>query len=433
MKQLLFCDHNLTLKKVVITDATVNAFDCVSPQKTTLEIKLTTEVENSDIVIIKDQNTNATEYVGIIDTVKNDKTTVILVYPFINIFDNECVLTQLDGDVFTWIEKSINDNFVDTGDELNDFPIVVRNYLNADVTYKQIIESNNMLDNTNDIFLNTGIYVEFNIGYTGGKPTTIYADVRNANEQVVYKIRYDNPIIVDGKVTIESSHTGSYNKAIVQVIEEVDGEKTVLDTEYVYLRDDNKLTSNPQDDKRIKQVKPKLIEYTPEEDLTTAEMGEAIVLLAQKALCGDSFDHSIEFISVRNEFYDWKINRRCDFIAEDRMYETYVTKVEYLSDKHVKVVLGAYRYSLTDRFKELRKGDETVNELKGIDVSNAFGGEMYWFTQENGNLVLNYKTDAKDYSLDENGNLCLEYDTSEQEEPLLSIDGKGDLNYNLRN
>ena len=152
MKQLLFCDHSLTLKKIVLTNATVNNFDCVSPQKTTLEIPLSMEIENSDLVIIKDQNTMQSEYIGIIDTVQNDKTTVLLVYPFINIFDNECMLSQLDGDVFTWIEKSINDNFVDTGDELNDFPIVVRNYLTTDVDYKQIIESNNMLDNTNDIF-----------------------------------------------------------------------------------------------------------------------------------------------------------------------------------------------------------------------------------------------------------------------------------------
>ena len=354
-------------------------------------------------------------------------------YPFVNIFDNDCVLTQLDGDVFTWIEKSINDNFVDTGDMLNDFPIVVRNYLQDDVTYKQIIESNNMLDNTNDIFLNTGIYIEFSIGYEYGKPAIIYADVRNANEQPVFNLRYDNPIIVDGKVTIESSHTGSYNKAIIQIVDSEDDDKVVLGTEYIYLREDNKLTSNPEDIERIKQVKPKVIEYVPNDKLTTAEMGEAIILLAQKALCGDSFDHSIEFISIRNEYFDWKINRRCDFRARDRLYETFVTKVEYLSDKHARVVLGAYRYSLTDRFKELRKGETEANSIKGIDVSNAFGGEMYWFTQEDGNLVLNYTSNALEYSIDDNGNLCLLYDDELQDEPLLSIDDKGDLNYNLRN
>lgn len=52
MKQLLFCSHSLVLKKVVISDTTVNNFDCVTPQKTTLEIPLTTEIENSDLVII---------------------------------------------------------------------------------------------------------------------------------------------------------------------------------------------------------------------------------------------------------------------------------------------------------------------------------------------------------------------------------------------
>lgn len=427
MKQLIFCNHNLVPKHFAISDVRIQTIDCVTPQKTTIEIKLTDEIENSDVVIIKDQKTKVTEYIGIIDTVKNEETTIILMYPIVNIFDNECVLEQLDGDVFTWIKKSIEDNFVDTGDELNDFPIVVRNYLTNDIDYKQIIESNNLLDNYNDLFLNTGVYIKWSMGYTNGLPSTIYADVYNANEEGVIKIRYDNPMIVDGKVEIENSHTGSFNKAIIQV---VDNDEEVLDTEYIYLRDDNQLTSNPLDDARIKQVKPKIIKYKPDTD-DVQEQGEAIILLAQKALCGDSFDHSIEFTVVKGAGYDWEVNKRCNFVARDRTYFTYVTKIEYLSDKHLTIYLGAYRYSLTDRFKALRKGDDIADDIKGIDVSNAFGSEMYWFTQENGNLVLNYKTDAKDFSIDEDGNLCLLYNDEVNEEPELSIDDKGDLNYNL--
>lgn len=431
MKQLLFCDHKLNIKSVVFTDATVNVYDCIAPQKTTIQIKLNYDVENSDIIVIRDFDTLKVEYIGVIDTITNTTLTEIAMFPFVNIFDNECILSVLDGDVFTWIKESIEKNFVNTGDELNDYPIIVRNMLNTDVEYKQIIDSKNLFDNLSNIFLNTGIYVQFSLSYDDlGLLENIYADVYNSNEQAVIKFRYDNPMIVNKEISIENSHADSYNKAIIIV----DGN---TEKPYnIYLRDDNALTSNPTDSARIKQVKPKIIEYDSTQDsLTTDEMAEAIVVLAQKELCGDSFDHSIEFTVVRNNSIDWKYFKRCDFVGKDRIYYTYVTRVEYLSDKHAKITLGAYRYTFTEKFKSLKKKVGVIQKtgLAGVSVSEKLGADVYWFSQDaSGNLILNYPDDATppDYQIDADGNLILTYDETKGT-PIFVIDTKGDLVYTI--
>ena len=433
MKQFIFCTHDLKLKTAVLTSETVRHFDCVAPQKTTINIPLNYSIDNNDIVIIRDQNSKKTEYIGIIDTVAHDEVTTILLYPFEGIFDNECLLEDLDGSVYSWIVSSISENFLNTGDDLNDYPFVFENHLTNAVTYKRIVESNNLLDNLNDIFLNTGVYIRFEIGYdANGYPQNIIVGVFNANEEDALNIRFDNPIIVDSNVLIERSTAGNPNKAIIRIFS---SEDIVTDTVKLYLKENNTLTTNPEDSERIKQVKPKVIDYKPSADeVTPNEQGEAIILLAEKALCGNAFDHSIEFKVVLNESYDWRINKRCDFTAEDRVYSTFVTSVEYSGDRHAKIKLGAYRYTLTDRFKFLKKREVSADSIQGVAVSDLFGKSMFWFTQdENGHLILNYPETiaAPSFEIDENGHLIFSFEGSELYAGKYVIDTKGKLIYNL--
>ena len=434
MKQFIFCAHSLELKTIVMTDATVRHFDCVSPQKTTLEIPLHYEIENNDIVVIRDQASLETEYIGIIDTVAHDKTTTILTYPFENVFDNDCLLTELDGSVYDWIVDNISRNFINTGDALNDYPITFESRMLNDISYMRIIESENLLDNLTDIFLNTGVYLRFGMVYNlQGVPVSIKVSVCNANEEDTIFMRFDNPIIVNNDVLIESSHTGNPNKAIIRIMNDND---QVLDTVKLYLKENNTLTTNPEDAERIKQVKPKIIDYTPSEDeITAKEQGEAIILLAEKALCGNAFDHSIEFTVVTNESYDWRPNKRCDFVAEDRIYYTYVTSVEYLSDRHAKIQLGAYRYTLTDRFKSFRKKEVDATSIKGLPVTDLLGKSLFWFGQDDrGHLILHYPSTISQpsFSIDGSGHLIFSYEGAEGKyDGKYMIDSQGKLVYNL--
>ena len=77
------------------------------------------------------------------------------------------------------------------------------------------------------------------------------------------------------------------------------------------------------------------------------------------------------------------------------------------------------------------------NTFNGIAVSTAFGSTTYWFTQENGNLYLNYpegvtppKVDGRyQFSVDSAGNLWYEYDDEVQSEPDLEMEEDGQLVY----
>ena len=195
-----------------------------------------------------------------------------------------------------------------------------------------------------------------------------------------------------------------------------------------YLRQDNKVTTNPEDSQRIKKVKNKNVDYTAETD-DPDEIAEGLALLAQKTLCGDAFAYSIEFNVLRNAIADWKFRQRCNFMAEDRLYESYITSIQYLNDKEARVTLGAYRYTLTDKFKELRKNKKAIGDtFNGIAVSNRLGSTAFWFTQEDGNLYLNYPdgTTPPTFYI-EDGNLYVEYTTATA--PDYEVESDGELVY----
>ena len=318
-----------------------------------------------------------------------------------------------------WIKRQIEKNFVDTDDIYSKFNITVRDQTTEPIYYKEVDETSNLLDALNNIYLNTGLYVDFSLGITSGQITTIYCDIYNANEQTVKKIRYDNPQIV-GEVEYKFSQYGNYSKATI----------SIPDTDRVfmfYLRQDNKITTNPQDELRIKKIKNRNVELTAEYG-TEDELAEALVLLAQKTLCGDAFAYSIEFKIMRRAISDWKFRQRCDFYAKDRLYQSYITNIEYINDKEAKVTLGAYRYTLTDKFKALARDKREIGDtFNGIAISDALGTTTFWFTQEDGNLYLNYpdgETQPNFYI--EDGDLYAEYDNSE---PDYDVEDDGELVY----
>lgn len=426
MKQFIILDHFLNKRDVVETDVVPKVFDCIVPQKTTITFDLGINVEENDVVIIRDIETRKEEYLGIIDTKEKGKTVKLAMLPFISICDNDLNVETLDGTISVqlWIENQLKNNFVNTDDIYSKFNIVVRNNTNKSVIYKAVDDSQNLLDVLNEIYLNTGIYVDFSIGYEDGKVNKIFADIYNANEQPVKKIRYDNPQIID-EVSYKFSQYGNYSKASIYVEK---SDKTF----YLYLREDNTITTNPQDKHRIKKVKNKNVKLTAEFN-TEQELAEQIVLLGQKTLLGDAFAYSIEFNVLRRAISDWEFRQRCDFKAEDRLFQSYITNITYLNDKEAKVTLGAYRYTLTDKFKALIRPKEEIGaSMDGINVSTALGDTTYWFTQnENGELILNYPDGEEQPNFSVvNGNLIYTYNESERETPDFLVDNEGDLIYN---
>lgn len=428
MKQFIVLDHFLNKKDVVETDVVPKVFDCIVPQKTTLQFTTDINISEEDICIIRDSETLQIEYLGIIDTIERDKLTTVAILPFIAICDNELNVETLIAEsggatVQEWIEDQITNNFIDTDDVYNKYNIIVRDKTTNAVYYKAVDDTDNLLDVLNEIYLNTGLYVDFNIALnvlvSGVKQNVIYCDIYNANEQQVKKIRFDNPQIID-KIDYKFSQYGNYSKATIEL-----GDTGKLYD--FYLRQDNKLTTSPVDELRIKKVKSKNVKMTATYE-SEDELAEALVLLAQKTLCGDAFAYSIEFNVLRSAISDWKFRQRCDFFAPDRLYQSYITNITYINDKEAKITLGAYRYTLTDKFKALMKQPKEIGDsFDGIEISTGLGTTPFWFTQEDGNLYLNYPDgeEQPNFSL-ENGELIYEY---ENDEPNFTIED-GQLVYN---
>lgn len=426
MKQLIVLSQDLMFKDIVETDFTPKVFDCIVPQKITINLKLGINVNENDIIILRDDTTLQEEFIGIIETINKSKLLQLQVEPFISLFNNDCLLSELDGkiNVQEWIVNQINANFINTEDVLNKYNIIVRNFTEKDITYKSVNDTDNLMEILNEIYLNTGIYVDINANYENGVINAINCDIYNANEQEVKKIRFDNPQIIN-EVDYKYSQYGNYSKASIL-------DKNTGKTFYFYLRQDNKLTTNPKDNLRMKKVKNKNVNLTAKfED--NNKLAEGLVSLAQKELLGDAFAYSIQFNVLRSAISDWKYRQRCDFRAEDRLFQSYITNIEYLSDKEARVTLGAYRYTLTDKLKYLTQSKKQIGDTFGsINISNALGTTTYYFTQENGDLILNVPDNEiqPNYYINDNGELIYEFNENNVEKPDLKIDKEGELVYN---
>lgn len=425
MKQFIVLDHFLNKKDIAITDVTPQVFDCIVPQKTTFTFQKDINISEEDVCIVRDMQTKNIEYLGIIDTIERDKIVTVSTLPFISICDNDLKVDTLnavagESSVQDYIEAQILKNFVNTDDIYSKFNIYVQDETDEPIYYKAVSETDNLLDVLNEIYLNTGLYINFEVGFSDGEITAIYCKIYNANEQQVKKIRYDNPQIID-KIDYKFSQYGNYSKCTIQVGD------TARIFEF-YLRQDNKITTNPQDDLRIKKVKNKNVKFTASYS-TEDELAEALVLLAQKTLCGDAFAYSIEFNVLRRAISDWKFSQRCDFLAPDRLYQSYITNIQYLNDKEARVTLGAYRYTLTDKFKALtRQPREIGASLNGIAISDALGSTTFWFEQDSeGNLFLCYpENETRPNFFIENNELIYEYENSEPD----FVVENGELVYN---
>lgn len=425
MSQIWVYSHDLIKKEIILSDVGIQTYDCITPQKTTFKIKKNNNIISSDIVLIKEENKK--DFIGIVDTHTITDISEVSIYPLEQLFDNDLELDNLDGtvDVVTYLKNQIDRNFINTDDTLMKLPFIYENQLTEPVYYKTIVDSGNFLDIINDIYLHMGVFMEYVPYYSSNKLSAIKIIFKNVVDNEIRKIRYDNPQIVD--VSYEFSNT-TCNKVTV----------AVQDKKYkIYLREDNELTSNPNDKYRIKKVLNKNIEFTEtkngnDEPLTDDEIAEAIIVMAQKELQNDAFGYKITFEIMISPYRKWYYRQVCIFTSEDKVFKSLVTKIEYLNDKYLRITLGAFRTKLTEKIQKLMKPKEKVgNTLAGITVSNAFGQYLFWFEKDtDGNLYVcsdNYSIAQLEemFELDELKNLYVNYkDTQKQS---LSIDLDGNL------
>ena len=397
MKQLLFCNkkHNkLIVRHTILTDVFVPVEDIISPQKTTLILPKTDKIELSDIIIIRDNNSAELEYIGYVETIVNKNKTEISCYPLINVFDNDYVLDQMfktvqqkmrnekgeivkdkDGNEMTknvdiavnavdWMQTQLKRAFLppqkkdeeteedfekrlNLFDELQGLPLIIRNKTKIPVLYKKTIDTANLFEVYVDLFVNTGLYVSFSgLTYNQNEIDGIYCDICCNKDEKPYLLRYDYPLIKNFDI-VDNTFI-NYNKIIAT--EELPEGVTTREPQryYFYLLNDNSVTRNPKDERRIKQVRSKEITFVVEsEDKTNEENAQALLLAVYNELQAPEYNLQITIDMFKNEHI--KLYRRVDFLAESGiMYSSNITKIEKLNEKQVVITLGALRNSLTD-------------------------------------------------------------------------------------
>ena len=371
LKQLLFCkkqNKNLLVKHTILTDVFVPTQDVISPQKTTLTVLKTDKIELSDIIIIKDNNSGKIEYIGYIDTITTKTNTEISCYPLINVFDNDYVLDQMytsstnvdgsnvdiDVDVVDWLTRQLTRAFIDTDDDLQALPLIIRNKTNGLILYKKIIDTANLFEVYTDLFINTGVYVTFSeLSYEQNKINGIYCDIHCNRYETVYKLRFDNPQIQS--IDIVDNTFTNYNKLIVTqelpknaTAEQIANRKRY----YFYLLDDNSVTTDPTDPRRIKQVRSKEMTFTLDTSKSDEENAKSLMQSVYNELQAPEYNLQITITMLKND--NIRLYRSVDFVAESGiMYSTNITKIEILIDKQITVTLGALRNSLTDFKKKV--------------------------------------------------------------------------------
>ena len=371
LKQLLFCrkqNKSLLVKHTILTDVFVPTQDVISPQKTTLTVLKTDKIELSDIIIIKDNNSGEIEYIGYIDTITHKTNTEISCYPLINVFDNDYVLDQMytsstnvdgsnvdiDVDVVDWLTRQLTRAFIDTEDDLQALPFIIRNKTNGLILYKKIIDTANLFEVYTDLFINTGVYVTFSeLSYEQNKINGIYCDIHCNRYETIYKLRFDNPQIQS--VDIVDNTFTNYNKLIVTqelpknaTAEQIANRKRY----YFYLLDDNSVTTDPTDPRRIKQVRSKEMTFTLNTSKSDEENAKSLMQSVYNELQAPEYNLQITITMLKND--NIRLYRSVDFVAESGiMYSTNITKIEILNDKQMTVTLGALRNSLTDFKKKV--------------------------------------------------------------------------------
>lgn len=373
MKQLMFCykkDGRVFVRYTIVSDVFIPVQDIVSPQKTTLTIPKTDMVELSDIVIIRDNDSGNIEYIGYIDTLVNKINTEISCYPLINVFDNDYVLDQMfekgtnqageivdvEINAVDWLKEQIKRAFIDTDDKLQALPLIINDYTIRPVFVKRAIDTSNLFEVYVDLFVKTGVYVVFNrLSYHLNEIDGIHCDIYSNTDENSYFLRYDNPTIQS--VDIVDNTFTNYNKVIAT--EEISKEELEKNPDlvpkryYFYLLNNNEITTDPNDERRIKQVRSKEITFSiDDKDKTDEENAKALILAVYNELQAPEYNLQITIDMLKND--NIKLHKRVDFFAESGIiYSSNVTKIEVLNDLQIRVTLGALRNSLTDFKKKV--------------------------------------------------------------------------------
>lgn len=247
---------------------------------------------------------------------------LVAVRPLQALFDVDVFASPIT-DAVAWLAAQINASFVNSGDSVQNRPVVVTTSGSAGgiESDKAII---NLLDIMSEALTAYGVVVDCRLDFSNSTiAVNIYPQTATAT------IESDLPNVLERSITLGDSY-GAANKLIVQ---EIDKEDAVLSTTEFYLHPDGTVDSNNTN--RITPVFWKLKQQKTSEDFATEALN-----LAKQTLTPKAFDNEVVLKY-----------RRGDMIAQPMQMEIGTKAVIYIGGT-------AYRSILTG--KEIEAGAVTL-------------------------------------------------------------------------
>jgi len=370
--ELLFLDRNTLVYKdygYVDKNFEIN-LDLVIIQKSTFVVnkgKLNATI--GDIVVLKG---GATSFIGIVERleVADQHQTTVNALDFREIFSIDVPVQSFSGDLATYLETLLNQNFKTSSDALQNlsYLTIVKE---ATVQGQLAFEADKIMSLASVMELITktyGLRLSSEATYLRGRITGIIFRISEVSRGIKLKSNF----LAIQDLVINDSSSQMINKLIYHPkIENV----TYRNIVSFYLLTSGEITTNVDDALRYKSVRPKAAIYTDADYLN-------LLTKARSEMISSKLDHNITFtIRTENDVIQPMVNFQLgDFVEfrnNDKIYDSVVTSIKFKNGFHqATITLGEYRIKLTEKIQLLNKSVNTAVSNISITNSNMDGGEF---------------------------------------------------------
>lgn len=331
------------------TDDYEIVLDSLMPQKSFFNInkeKLNAEI--GDLLTVRENNYF---YIGIISEIQDDVEGKIKVtsLDYLSILDIEVpVPTSFRGNVATFLLTRIKESYVNSDDNFQNIPyLLLENEVGvtSEITYDEDTKIN-LLDLLKEFSKKYNIRIEYEWVFEDGNFSKIKLTTKQTDLGLV--IRSDIPTVRD--LVINDTKEGDINKIIF--LPKAANTKRFDTISYVLLTSGSVVKLNDFIIRLDKKVRFKY-EYYSDDDYAN------LLAKAKELLIDSSFEHNITFnFSIKENKIETLNNIKLGvfvrFISPNKTYDSIISKLSFKGTLDVvKVILGEFRTSLTDKLKLL--------------------------------------------------------------------------------
>lgn len=328
----------------VVKDYSID-YDIISNNTSTASIIDTSMGFKGDIIALI--NGNKLVELGVITSIDNTEQKISFKHmkelfndTVINVFKYTSLLgKKFDG--VQGLKTILKYAFIDTVDTQKKLPLEIRTFgSELSCVYSEDDDTINIADFIDWLFDTYNIYLEFSINFVNNKIVCMIA--KNSTEGYIIK---DN--IKLSKPQFDKNDMPTYNKVVFYNAD------TGVEQGTYYLLENNQLTTNAND---VRRIMPTQTKYVSWDSADAIKEGYTMEEQAKSELCGNIFNHCILYKLAKTQTMvkckNFRYGDKVTIVYEDREYQSIFTGLKYtMNDPYYTCVFGKTRIDFTDRMK----------------------------------------------------------------------------------